>query len=297
MREKNAMEAVMKAFENLRWFIKTMMKRYSRHNVAATSAYMAYHWVLAFFPFLIFVISMITYTNLPTGVFMEYLAQIFPSALLPVIETTINQFVMHRSTALLSVGGLITLWSAGTAVNSLIRGIHIAYSSSYVKPFVRARLVAIIYTILLAMLLILMMVLLIFGNRVGGYLFRLLDMNKGIFMPIWNLVRWIMPFVSLVVVIYIIYRFVPRKYLKVRIVWPGVTFVSIGWYLFSLGFSIYVDNYSKYNQLYGSIGSVFVLLIWLYGSCMLLVLGAEINALMQEMKLTRIERRYYPKEQ
>ena len=287
----------MKAFEDLRWFIKTMMRRYSSHNVAATSAYMAYHWVLAFFPFLIFVISMITYTNLPTGVFMEYLSQIFPTALLPVIENTINQFVMHRSTALLSVGGFITLWSAGTAVNSLIRGIHIAYRSSYIKPFIRSRLVAIIYTVLLAMLLILMMVLLIFGNRVGGYLFRVLDMNKGIFMPIWNLVRWIMPFVSLVVVIYIIYRFVPRKYLKVRIVWPGVAFVSIGWYLFSLGFSIYVDNYSKYNQLYGSIGSVFVLLIWLYGSCMLLVLGAEINALMQEMRLTRIERRYYPKEQ
>jgi len=285
----------MRAFEEPRWFIKTMIKRYSGHNIAATSAYMAYHWLLAFFPFLIFIISMLTYTNLPTGVFMEYLAKIIPDSLLPVIETTISQFVMHRSTTLLSVGGLITLWSAGTAVNALIRGIYIAYNSNYIKPYVQARVTAIIYTVLLAMLLIVMMVMLIFGTRIGDYLFRVLDMNKGIFMPIWNLLRWGMPFIALVIVIYIIYRFVPRKYLKVPVVWPGVVFTSVGWYVFSLGFSIYVDNYGKYNQLYGSIGSVFVLLIWLYGSCMFLVLGAEINALLQEMRLTRVERRFQNK--
>ena len=279
-------------YKKISWFIRTMMKRYVGHNVAATSAYMAYHWVLAFFPFLIFVISMLTYTSLPTGVFMEYVSRIIPSTLLPIIETTINQFIMHRSTALLSVGGLITLWSAGTAVNALIRGIHIAYNSRYVKPFFQARIIAIIYTVLLALLIIVVMVGLIFGNRIGDYLFSMLDMNKGIFMPIWNLARLVMPFVALVVIIYIMYRVIPRKYLKLTIVWPGVVFTSIGWYLFSLIFSIYVDNYSKYNQLYGSIGSVFILLIWLYGSCMLLVLGAEINAFVQELKLQHVERRF-----
>lgn len=279
----------MNSYEKAKWFITTMIKRYNGHNVAATSAYMAYHWILSFFPFVIFVISMLTYTNLPTGVFMEYMAKVIPATLLPVIEMTINQFVLHRSTALLSVGGLITLWSAGTAVNALIKGIHMAYSSRYVKSFIEARVIAIAYTILLAILLIVLMVVLVFGNRVGNYLFRILDMNRGIFMPIWNLVRWIMPFIALIIVIYIIYRFVPRKYLQLPIVWPGVFFTAIGWYLFSIIFSIYVDNYSKYNQLYGSIGSVFVLLIWLYVSCMLLVIGAEINALIQEQKISALQ--------
>lgn len=286
------MEESMKTFEEVQWFIKKMIKRYSAHNVSTTSAYISYYWVLAFFPFLIFVISILTYTNLPTGIFMEYVAKVIPNTLVPLVESTISQFVMYRSSTLLSVGGLITLWTAGTAVNALIRGIHSAYHSTYIRSFVFSRLAAIGYTVLLALLLIFLMVGIIFGNRVGDYIFSALDMNKGIFMPLWNLARLVMPFIALVVVIFIMYRFIPRKYIKYTNVWPGVIFTSVGWYVFSLVFSIYVDNYSKYNQLYGSIGSVFILLIWLYGSSTLLLIGAEINALLQELHVDKIERRF-----
>lgn len=282
----------METFEKTQWFIKKMIKRYSSHNLSATSAYISYYWILAFFPFLIFVISILTYTKLPTGIFMEYVAKVIPSVLVPQVEATINQFIMYRSTTLLSAGGLITLWTAGTAVNALIRGIHGAYNIAYVRPFIVSRLLAIGYTVLLALLLIFLMVGLIFGNRVGNYLFSILDMNKGIFMPIWNTARLIMPFIALVVVIFIMYRFIPRRYIKYTNVWPGVIFTSVGWYIFSLVFSIYVDNYSKYNQLYGSIGSVFILLIWLYGSSTLLLIGAEINALLQELHVDQVERRF-----
>ena len=222
---------------------------------------------------------------------MEYVAEAIPKTLVPVVESTISQFIMHRSTTLLSVGGLVTLWSAGTAVNALIRGIHIAYGSNYVRPFIRSRLVAIAYTILLAVVLILSIVGLVFGNRLGDYIFSMLHMSKGIFMPIWNLVRLVMPFIALILVIYVLYRIIPNKHLKDNNVWAGVIFTSVSWYIFSLGFSIYVDNYSKYNQLYGSIGSVFVLLIWLYGSCTLLLLGAEINAILQDARTEQVNRR------
>lgn len=274
----------------MKWIVTMMIKRYKSHSLSTTSAYMAYYWVLAFFPFIIFVISLLTYTNLPTGIFMEYVEEAIPNSLVPVVESTISQFIMYRSTTLLSVGGLITLWSAGTAVNALVRGIHMAYNSNYVRPYLAARLVAIGYTVLLAVVIIFLMVGLIFGNRVGDYVFSMLDMNKGIFMPIWNLFRLILPFIALVVVMYLLYRVIPRKYLKDTNVWPGVIFTSVGWYVFSLVFSIYVDNYSKYNQLYGSIGSVFILLIWLYGSCTLLLLGAEINAAFQEMRTEQVAR-------
>lgn len=281
----------MEVYEKLKWLIMKLVKRYKTHSLSTTSAYMAYYWVLAFFPFIIFIISLLTYTNLPTGIFMEYVGEAIPKTLVPVVESTISQFVMYRSTTLVSVGGLITLWSAGTAVNALVKGIHIAYGSSYVRPYILSRLVALAYTVLLAVVLILLMVGLVFGNRLGDYVFSMLHMNKGIFTPIWNLIRLIMPFVALVMVMYILYRMIPRKHLKDTNVWPGVIFTSVGWYVFSLVFSIYVDNYSKYNQLYGSIGSVFVLLIWLYGSCTLLLLGAEINAILQDARTEKINRK------
>lgn len=271
-------------------FIKKLIKRYVAHNVAANSAQVAYYWILAFFPFLIFVISLLTFANISVDVLLEYIAAIVPTSLMPFIETTINQFILYRSTTLLSMGVLISLWSGGTAVNALLRGIHLAYNSKFVKPFWLSKIVAIIYTILLAMLLILMMVALVFGNRIGAYVVHVLKLNKGIIMPIWNVIRLIMPFFALITILYIIYRIVPRKHLKVKNVWLGTIAASVGWYGFSLIFAIYVDNYSKYNQLYGSIGGVFILLIWLYASCMVLLLGAEINAVYQEMKIEKIIR-------
>lgn len=271
------------SFKDIKDFAFKISKRYTKHNLGVMSAYMAYYWILSFFPLLIFIISILTFTNLPTGIFMEYIEKIVPTSIADTVNTTIANFVAARSTAILSFGGLLTLWSAGMAVNALIRGIHTAYGSNYVRPYIIARLVAIFYTILLALLIIVLMVVLVFGNRIADYVFGLLGVNKGIVMPIWNIIRLIAPFVVLVCIIYALYRFIPRKYLTTTNVWPGVIFASTSWYIFTVGFSIYVDNFAKYNQLYGSLGGVFVLLIWLYFSGTMLLLGAEINALIQEM--------------
>ena len=272
-------------------FTKKLIKRYMAHNIAASSAQIAYYWIMAFFPFLIFIISLLTYTKIPAGILIDFLAKAVPASLVPFIQNTINQFINYRSTALLSAGVLVTLWSGGTAVNALTKGIHLAYNSKQIKPFWLTRMMAVLYTILLAVLIIVLMISLVFGNKIGDYLMGSLPMNQGIFMPIWNLARLIMPFLALIITLYIIYRVIPRKHLKCKNVWPGTLFVSLGWYVFSLIFSIYVDNYSKYNQLYGSIGGVFVLLIWLYASCMLLLIGAEINALYQELKINPVRLR------
>lgn len=271
-------------------FIKKLIKRYSAHNVAANSAQVAYYWIMAFFPFLIVVISLLTFANLSIDMLLDDIALIVPATLMPFIETTIYKFILYRSTTLLSVGVLISLWSGGTAVNALLRGIHLAYNSKFIRPYWLSKIVSIIYTILLAMLLILMMVALVFGNHIGNYMINIFNLNKGIIMPIWNVLRLVMPFFALIIILYIVYRVVPRKHLKVKNVWLGTIAASLGWYVFSLIFSIYVDNYSKYNQLYGSIGGVFILLIWLYASCMVLLVGAEINAVYQEMKLEKVIR-------
>lgn len=271
-------------------FLKRLIKRYMAHNIGAASAQIAYYWIMAFFPFLIFIISLLTYTKIPVVILLEYIAKIVPASSLTVIHNTINQFILYRSTTLLSVGMLFTLWSGGTAINALAKGIHLAYNSKHVRPFWISRLTALIYTVLFAILIIVLMVGLVFGNKLGEYVLTSFGVNRGIFMPIWHFSRLMMPFLALIMILYTIYRIIPRRHLKCKNVWPGTLIVSVGWYLFSLIFSIYVDNYSKYNQLYGSIGGVFVLLIWLYASCMLLLMGAEVNALYQDFRISRVKR-------
>lgn len=276
----------------MKWLFSRLIKRYHTHNIPFISTYMTYFWILAIFPMIIFVLSLLSFTNLPTGIFMEYIESAFPKSVIPLIKSTIDTFISYRSTTLLSVGGIATLWSATKAVNALVKGIHIAYGSSYVTPYIFSMFMAGIYTIMVAVLIVLIIVAIVFGNRIGHYVLSWLHMDIAFFMPIWNVARFALTFLVLIVILYFLYRVIPRKYLKFKIVWPGVMFTSITWYLFSLGFAIYIDNFSKYNQLYGSIGSVFVLLIWLNISGTLLLLGAEINAIFQSVHELPPERRF-----
>ncbi|MHC1749772.1 MAG: YihY/virulence factor BrkB family protein [Cellulosilyticaceae bacterium] len=265
-------------------FVQKLWKRYTRHDIAARSAQMTYYWVLAFFPFLIVIISLLSYTSIAETQFLDYLATVIPNSTIPFIEGTINQLIKYRSPTLLSFGAFASIWSASAGVNALTKGIHMAYNTQDLRPFWIRKIVAIIYTVLIAILIAFMIVLLIFGNKIWEYILGEIVTSQALYRPIWDVIRLTMPVLGLLVGIYIMYKFIPRKYVKNRSVWPGTLFTSFGWYGFSLLFSIYIDNFSKYNQMYGSIGGIFILLIWLYTSCMLLLVGSEINALCQDMR-------------
>lgn len=158
-----------------------------------------------------------------------------------------------------------------------------AYSAVDGRSFVVRKLISMFYTLILAVLIVVMIVVLIFGSNIGEYVINLLVPNDAWYYgPIWELLRLTMPIIGLLVGLYIIYKFIPRRHLRYKNVWPGTIFASVGWYVFSVLFSVYVNHFSRYNQMYGSIGGMFILLIWLYTSGMLLLMGAEINALLQD---------------
>ncbi|MEG0085095.1 MAG: YihY/virulence factor BrkB family protein [Niameybacter sp.] len=268
-----------------------MKKRYIGHEIASRSAQITYYWILAFFPFLLMVISILTFTNIAQSEFMKYIADVIPAAIMPFIEQTINQLIEYRSATLLSVSAIAAMWSASAGVNALIRGIHKAYSAVDERAFWVRKLVAMFYALMLAVLIAGMIVLLVFGNRIGEYIIHKVGIQWQSYRVLWDFIRFTLPVGALLVALYIIYKFVPRKHLRDGNVWPGTLFASVAWYAFSYLFSLYVDKFSKYNQMYGSIGSIFILIIWLYMSGMLVLIGAEMNALYQDMKHARPAKR------
>ena len=265
--------------------------RFIGHDIGARSAQMTYYWILAFFPFLIMVITILSYTAIGEAEFMEYLNSIVPSSVMPLIDTTIDQLVNYRSATLLSVGAVTALWSASAAVNVIIKGIHKAYSATDARAFWIKKLIAIGYTFVLLILLVVLIVLLVFGNNIGEYVLSRIIRDDILYKPLWDIFRFSSSLLSLLIGLYMMYRVVPRKHRRSSNVWPGTIFASVGWYVFTILFSFYVDTFSNYNQMYGSIGGIFVLLIWLYTSGMVILLGAEINALWQDIHM--IHKRYY----
>lgn len=267
-----------------------LKKRVVSHNITARSAQMAYYWILAFFPFLIVIMSILSYTSIAESEFLSWIAEYVPAAIMPFIENTINQLIQYRSPTLLSFGVVVTIWSASAAVNIVIRGIHTAYSAVDGRAFWIRKLISMFYTLILAVLIAVMIVVLIFGSNIGAYVLnKFIPNDAWYYGPIWELFRLTAPIAAILLGLYVIYKFIPRRHLKYKNVWPGTVFTSVSWYLFSFLFSIYVTHFSKYNQMYGSIGGIFILIIWLYTTGLLLLVGAEVNALMQDTR--RMKRR------
>lgn len=264
-----------------------LKNRFIGHDIGARSAQMTYYWILAFFPFLIMVITLLSYTNIAEGEFMVYLNKVVPSTVMPLIEQTLDSLVEYRSATLLSFGAIVSIWSAATAVNVIIKGIHKAYSATDTRPFWIKKIISILYTFILLILLVGMIVFLVFGNNIGQYVLNSLIGNQTMYKFLWDLFRFSSSLLVMLIGLYMMYRVVPRKHRKSNNVWPGTLFATFGWYVFSMIFSFYVDKFSNYSQMYGSIGGIFVLLIWLYTSGMVLLLGAEMNALWQDIHIIR----------
>lgn len=267
-----------------------LKKRIIGHNISARSAQMTYYWILAFFPFLITIISLLSYTKIAESEFLDYISNYVPDAILPFIESTVAQLIQYRSGTLLSFSIIISIWTASAAVNVMIKAIHTAYSAVDGRGFIVRKLISMVYAFLLAIMIVVMMVVLVFGNNIGEYVInRFISHDAWYYGQIWALIRFIGPIGCLIIGLYIIYKFIPRKHLRYKNVWPGTLIAGVGWYGFSIVFSLYVEHFSKYNQMYGSIGGMFILLIWLYTSGLLLLLGAEFNALLQDTR--RIKRK------
>ncbi len=210
-----------------------------------------------------------------------------PDMVTPIVNSTINQMLSGRSTGGILFGAVISLWSTSASVNVIIKGIYTAYGVVDRRNFVLKKLVGMLVALLLAFLIIAMMVLLVFGNMLGEYtLSIMLHRDTEFYNVVWDWTRMLISCTVMLLGAFCIHRVIPRKHVRSRNLWPGVFFTTISWYLFSSVFAFYVDSFSNYSAMYGSIGGIFVLLIWIYTNGLFILVGAEINAI---ITMERIE--------
>jgi membrane protein len=258
-------------------FLKALITRCREDEVAALGAQLSYYSVLAFFPFLIFVVSLIGFTHLSSDDFMNDLILILPGETGEAIRESVMEVTANRSGALLSIGMLTTIWAASNGMNALIKGLNKAYDEQESRPFWKVRGIAVLATVLLGVFIPLVMAMLIFGNTISTYVSVLLG-NPVWFEAAWGIARYAVPIAGIALVFLLLYWIVPDRKMALREAVPGTLFTTLGWIVTSIGFSFYVDNFGTYTKTYGSLGGIIVLLIWLYISAMIVMIGGEINA-------------------
>lgn len=263
-------------------FIQGMIFRYKEHEVASLGAHMTYYWILSFFPFVIFLLSLFAFTPFANNDFLPYLASVLPGSMYDFIYGTVDHLLLYRSETLLSVGAIGAIWTASAGVRILIRGVNKAYGNKEQRPYWVIKPIAIFYTIIVALITVSSFVLLIIGNTLGSYLYVILGVSKFSKLT-WDTVRMLAPIVPIYILFMIIYKYIPNRQKRCDVVSPGAVFSTVSLYFFSYLFSIYVDNFGRFNQMYGSVGGIFFLFTWLYVSSMVILLGAEVNGQWEEM--------------
>lgn len=259
-------------------FIKALYKAYIKDELAGLSAQVAYFLLLSIFPFLLFLMTLITKSPLQDVDILGPLVHILPYDTFKFLKNNLLNLAQRRNLKLFSIGLLGTLWAASNGVGAIIVGLNKAYNVKEKRSFIRIKLVSIVFTLALSFVVILYFTLLVFGKRLGVF-FTSLGLSQNL-RAIWDIFRFVIPIAMMVIVFACIYRFTPCSRLGWREVLPGAIFTTVGWLVASLAFSYYLDNIWNIELVYGSIGSFIALLIWLYLSATLLLLGGQVNALL-----------------
>lgn len=256
---------------------KNLLDQIREHEVTALAAQSTYYLVLSFFPFLIFIITMISYTPLLSEEIIYELEPFLPEETFQLVMDNIRSILNVRRGALLSTGMLVTVFLASNGVAALVKGINKAYRSTTKRPYWKVRGMAVLLTLALAVLISLSLLLLVFGQLIGTYVFDMLGLPE-LFRDIWEAARILVSLAAMIIMFTVFYKVSPQQKVSLKESLPGAIFATVGWLVLSYGFAYYVNHFGNYSVTYGSIGAIIVLLIWLYLSSIVIILGGEINA-------------------
>jgi membrane protein len=248
-------------------------------NCMGQAAQLAFYLIFAAFPFLLFLATLLGYIPIPNLMdrIMEYLAPLLPGEAATLIRENVRQLVTDQKGGLLSLGIGMALWTSSSAFVAIMDNLNRAYDVEEGRAFWKVRGIAILMTIGISIFIALSMALLIFGPQIGGWIAAQVGLGT-VFEITWNILRWPVIVLLLILAMALIYYFAPDVEQKWKWITPGSIFAVIGTIAAALGFSFYVNNFGSYNKTYGSIGTIIVLLTWLYIVGFVILVGGEINA-------------------
>ena len=244
---------------------------------------LAYQALFSLFPFLLFLISLIGFLHLPD--FFSWLrlqsALVLPAQALEQVNPVIDQLQQSKG-GLLSVGIVIALWTASAGVRLMMSAMNAAYDVVEGRPIWKRLPLSVFYTVGIAMMLLAAAALMVTGPQVMNWFAAHLGIEDFI-VTVWTILRWPLIIILMMVAVAVIYYVMPDVKQEFRFITPGSVLAVVVWIIASLGFSFYLKTFADYNAMYGSIGAIIVLLLYFYISAAVLLLGAEMNAVIEHM--------------
>lgn len=248
-------------------------------NIPFRAAYGAYFLMLSAFPALLLVLNSLRYTRLTVADLSAVLENVLPEALTDSVQELILSTYRNASSAVAGVSVLTLLWSSSKGVYGLLKGLNAVYGVEEDRGYVYTRSISVVYALLFLAVVVLTLVLHVFGNTLMALL---RGIQNPVIMTLVDLIdlRGILLLAVQVLLFTAIYMVLPNKRNGFWESLPGAVFSAVGWAVYSWAYSLYVTHFSRISNIYGSVYSVAVSMLWLYCCVSILFYGAALNKLL-----------------
>ena len=267
--------------QSLMRFIETTQSHMVTAEIGNSSVVVAYYLLLSLFPLLIAVGNVLPYLRIDPNSVLPYIAEAIPKDVYKNLEPAIRSLLTQRSGGLLSVSALAAFWSASQSINALQNAMNKAFGVEQRKNFILVRGVSFLVILLFMVAIVGVVVILGLGQYIIELLQPIFHYSTSV-IDTFQALKWPLTTVVLLVIMCLIYAVVPNRKLSLRSILPGAIFSTVGWMLLSQIFGLYVKYFSSRIASYQIIGSFIILMLWLNFAATIIILGAIVNAVVDE---------------
>lgn len=278
----------MKVRDKVKRFFKIFIDKIKTAQLADTGAILAYNMLFSLFPLIIVILNIISFAFKGRETFVLEILNLFPEGVAQVIRPVVLELIESSSGGLVSISILVSLWSASKIMDKLMKEISEAFDYQRQKSFIFYKLLSILPALALTIAFLALLVSGPLSNTIINFIESILGDNLVIDF-IFELFLYVLPYVFIILILTIIYKLsVLKAPLGLKDLLPASIFTTLAFFILTMAFTFYIDNFASYTSTYGSLGGIIVLLLWLYLAGIVIVLGGYFAASLIEYRKTKI---------
>ena len=271
-------------YNKVRRYVESLITKIIEQDFYGVAAEMAFWFILGLVPFLLFLTSLFTWMGKKTLItpIISFFTNLAPKDVANLILNTLNEiFIFEQATLIAVLCLVITIALSANAIVAVIKGLNRAYAIEETRNFVYTRVLAILMVFMNSLALFLVVNLIVLGKVILDFMLEHTILSE-LSIDIISFVRWPISYLALAFCAFGNYYILPaiegNEKTKMRSVLPGTFFFSFFWMIGSWCFSLYLSNLNTYNRVYGTIGAFAILMVWLYYTSLIVLIGGEINS-------------------
>ncbi len=261
-------------------FLFSLINKIKKDRLSELAANMTYYLLLALFPFLIFLLGIFSYTTLTIDHVSTALSYILPVTVVKFILETVREILNNSNTLLFSFAMIGAIWSATKGARALIIGVNRACDVSETRSLPVKIKIRFFVIISIPFFAVVSFLLIVIGKLLLAQFTIWFNLPLSI-QSVISVLRYVVLTIMLIFYFTLFYKFVPNLQMPFKKIIVGAIFSTFGWIMVSTLFSFYINNFDNYTRVYGSLGSIIALLLWINISSMIILIGAEINMLVK----------------